>query len=231
MNTNHTLTSYDRQLEHLTGSILEMGVLVREMILIARQALVERDPALVDLAIARDKEINRFDHKIEQQATVVLALQNPMAVDLRYVTSALKIAVSLERMGDLAKNTAKRSVRLGDYRPQGITERIGAMVDIVVSMLDDALAAVKARSVEQATEVWQRDDEVDAMYHDILTSMQEAMVNDPPHILSGTHLVFAAKNFERLADYATKIAKTVHYVISGQPANKQALLNNQAAAN
>lgn len=228
--TNHTLTSYDKQLNFLTDAIVEMGGLVKEMILLAKRSLVDRDPSLVDQAVAMDKRINALDFKIEQQATVVLALQNPMAVDLRFVTSALKIAVALERAGDLAKNTAKRSIKLGSYVPTKTIGHVTQMVDIVISMLDDALAAIKTRNPAKATDVWRRDDQVDDLYHVILTGMQEEMQADPKNILSCTHFVFAAKNFERIADYATNIAKTVHYITSGKPADKATIRGPKQAA-
>lgn len=220
---NHTLSVYDKQLSALSGSILEMGALVRELITVALRSLKERDPGLVEFSIATDKQINALDYKIEKQVTELLALQNPMAVDLRFVTSALKIASALERAGDLAKNTTKRSVKLGNYTPEPTLKKLDDMVHIVISMLDDALVSVETRDPKQATAVWKRDDQVDDLYHEILTSMQQEMLADPNNILSCTHILFAAKNFERIADYATNLAKTVHYVTSGMPADKQAM--------
>lgn len=221
--TNHTLSNYDRQLNSLTSSILEMGALVRELIVVSKKSLRERDPGLVEFSISTDKQINALERQIEEQVTVILALQNPMAVDLRFVTSALKISSALERAGDLAKNTTKRSVKLGNYTPAPTLEKIDRMVDIVVSMLDDALSAVETRDPKMALDVWKRDDGVDELYHEILTSMQQEMLADPNNILSCTHIVFGAKNFERIADYATNLAKTVHYVNSGAPIDKQVL--------
>ena len=220
---NHTNSSYDKQLGLLTDDILAMGELVKELIIIAKNSLIERNADLVAEARAKDKEINALDTKIEHQVAVVLALRNPMAVDLRYVTSALKIAGALERAGDLAKNTAKRSVKLADYMPAEATDKLERMVEIVLSMLDEALSAVARRDSKKATEVWQRDDEVDDLYHELIAGMQQEMLAHPEHILAYTHFVFAAKNFERIADYATNLAKTVHYVTSGRPADKNTM--------
>lgn len=230
MNNSHTLKSYDQQLSKLTESIVEMGGLVKQMIQNALKSLMEKDPALVDIAIVTDRKINELDQKIEQLATVVLALQNPMAVDLRFVTSALKVAGSLERAGDLAKNTTKRSMKMGNYAlPAKMIPTLKSMVDIVVTMLDDALGAIADRNSQKAVAVWKQDDAVDELYHQILTSMQQEMLTDPNNILSCTHVVFAAKNFERIADYAASIAKTVYYVTSGEPPNKEALRAAMAA--
>lgn len=221
----HTLRAYDDQLGQLTSSIIEMGANVRDLILLAKRAVTERDEALVEAARAKDKQINALDRQIEQQATVILALQNPMAVDLRYVTSSLRISIALERVGDLAKNITKRSAKLGEYKlPEATLNKLYQMVDIVVAMLEGALDAIKTRNADEALDVWKRDDEVDDLYHHILTTMQKEMQAHPDNILSCTHLVFVAKNFERIADYATNLAKTVHYVISGSPANKATML-------
>lgn len=220
---NHTLSSYDKQLTQLTDLILLMGEKVKEVLLLARRSLTERDQTLADTAIKLDETINNLDSQIERQATAVLALQNPMAIDLRFVTSALKIAGTLERAGDLCKNTAKRSMKMGHNLPPDIAEKFDVMVNTTIEMLDGALAAVANRNPELATTVWRRDDEVDELYHQVLLTMQQGSLRDPEHILAYTHLVFAAKNFERIADYATNLAKTVHYVTSGKHADKATL--------
>jgi phosphate transport system protein len=155
---------------------------------------------------------------------VVLALQNPMAVDLRFVTSALRIAGELERAGDLTKNIAKRSLKMEKYRiPEKVVTALRQIAGLVTGMLGDALSAIEARNPEIAVRVWSQDDAVDDLYHEILDTMQAEMTKDPKDILSCTHVVFAAKNFERIADYATSLAKTVYYVTSGEPPNKEAL--------
>lgn len=220
---NHTLSAYDKQLAHLNHLILTMGGLVKQMLLLAGTALATPSPERVDEAKTMDKDINALDQQIEQQVTVVLALQNPMAVDLRFVTSALKIAASLERAGDLAKNIVKRSAKVQGAIAPRTQEKLQAITRAVMEMLEDALYAVEHRDPDKAMAVWHRDEEVDELYHQILSMMQEAMLSDPEHILDATHLVFAAKNFERIADYATTVAKTVHYVTSGKPADKSAL--------
>lgn len=219
----HALSVYDRKLQKLTDSTIRMGELAGEMIQIARMAVLAKDDTILDQARAKDKEVNALDQEIEQQATAILGLQNPMAADLRHVTSAIKIAGALERVGDLAKNITKRSLQMGDYRPQKTIAKMSTMVDIIISMINEALDAFKNHNAAKATAVWRQDDEVDALYDEIFSTMQEEMKAEPEKVASCTHLIFAAKNLERMADYATRIAKTVHYVTSGQPVNKATL--------
>lgn len=220
---NHTLSAYDKQLKALTHSVVEMGRHVQGMIRLAERCLQNPNAELVEQTRAADKEVNALNAQIEQQITVVLALQNPMAVDLRFVTTSLKIAGSLERAGDLAKNIAKRSLKISTAAPPKVAEKLHQMVEIVVAMLDEALASVETLNLKKASAVWRRDDEVDDLYHDIMVLVQQEMLADPNHIQDSTHLLFAAKNIERIADYAASVAKSVHYVSSGKPADKATL--------
>jgi len=216
----HTLRSYDKQLQHLSQLILEMGGEVRQLILAAKEAFRSRDEHRVMDAKVADKHINELDHQIEEEATIVLALQNPLAIDLRFVISVLKITTMLERAGDLAKNTVKRSVKMGDYAPEPLIQKLERMADVTVEMLTQALEAFDEKNTEKATEVWKRDEEIDAFYKDIFALMQQSMIENPANAAACTHVVFAAKNLERLADYTTYIAKTVYYITSGTRADK-----------
>src|SRR5262245_20264078 len=132
---NHTLRSYDERLNALLELIFEMGGLVRSMVMDAKKSLHARDEALAANADAADRRINELDENIEEQATLIIALQNPMAIDLRFITSTIKIAGLLERAADLAKNIIKRSPKLGDYRPEAVLVRMDAMADTVVAMI------------------------------------------------------------------------------------------------
>jgi phosphate transport system protein len=225
---HHTLRSYDKQLAHLMQLILDMGGEVRKMVLAAKASFRARDENRVLEAKAADKHINELDHLIEEEATIVLALQNPLAIDLRFVTSVLKITGMLERAGDLAKNTVKRSVRMGTFAPEPVIEKLEKMADTIVEMLDGALEAFNEKDVSKAIEVWKRDQEIDDLYHEIFAAMQKEMAASPANIVACTHVVFAAKNLERLADYTTNLAKTVYYVVSGKRAAK-ALLRESIA--
>ncbi len=219
----HTLHSYDKQLQQLLQLILDMGGEVRKMVISAKQSFRSRDESRAQDAKAADKFINELDLKIEEEATVVLALQNPLAIDLRFVTSVLKITGMLERAGDLAKNTVKRSVKMGDIAPEPVIEKLEQMADIIVQMLDGALEAFEHKDTQKATEVWKRDQEIDDLYHEVLIAMQQQMTAMPEKTIAFTHVVFAAKNLERLADYTTNLAKTVYYVTSGKRADKAIL--------
>jgi phosphate transport system protein len=220
---SHTLSSYDKQLQHLMQLIIDMGGEVRKMVLAARRAFRSGDEAQIAAAKAADKYINALDHQVEEEATIVLALQNPLAIDLRFVTSVLKITGMLERAGDLAKNTVKRSVKMGMHAPEPVIQKLELMADIVVEMLDDALDAFQRTDTAKATHVWKRDQEIDDLYHEIFAIMQQEMSSSPDKAMPSTHIVFAAKNLERVADYITNLAKTVYYVNSGKRPDKTIL--------
>jgi len=196
---------------------------VKEMISASVKSLTAKDDALKEHVRELDRQVNALDRSINEQATMMLALRAPMGDDLRFVTSALGIASDLERAGDLAKNTTKRSLKLGDYTPTLVIESLNKMVSIVLYMLGEALTAIELRNPEQAIEVWKRDKQVDDHYHEILRALQEEMQKNPGAIESATHFVFAAKNFERIADYATSLARTVYYVTTGKQAGKEVL--------
>ena len=221
--SQHTLKSYDAQLEQLLRLILDMGTQVRGMIGSARQSFRNRDESQVASAKAADKHINDIDQKIDEAATLVLALQNPMAIDLRFVVAVLKITTMLERMGDLAKNTIKRSVKMGEFAPEPIVLKLEQMADVADGMLADALQAFADKDTALAARVWQRDEAIDALYKEIFALMQQNMVAAPAHAEAYTHVVFAAKNLERLADYTTNLAKTVYYIAAGKRPDKAVL--------
>jgi len=219
---NAPFQSYNEQLQQLTQSILTMGGLVKEMIAVALKSLTEKDDVLKEHVRELDRQVNALDRSVSEQATMMLAFRSPMGDDLRFVTSALRIASDLERAGDLAKNTTKRSMKLGDYTPT-ILDTLSSMVDIVISMVGDALEAIETRNPAKAMDVWKRDKRVDDLYHEILRTLQAEMQKQPESIESATHFVFATKNFERIADYATSLARTVHYVTTGTLADKGVL--------
>ena len=200
-----------------------MGGLVKDMIVAAMKSLTAKDDALKEQVRELDRQVNALDRSVSEQATMMLALRSPMGDDLRFVTSALRIASDLERAGDLAKNTTKRSMKLGDYEPTHVLESLHRMVDIVLTMVSDALTAIETRNPEQAIAVWKRDKQVDDLYHDILRDLQTEMQKNSSSVEAATHFVFATKNFERIADYATSLARTVHYVTTGTPADKGVL--------
>ena len=220
---HHTLTSYDKQLDHLMHLIQDMGEQVKKMVLASKASFRSRDKERVIDAKAADKHINALDQQIEEEATIVLALQNPKAIDLRFVTSVLKITGMMEHAGDLAKNTVKRSIKMGTFAPEPVIQKLERMTDVIVEMIDGALEAFADKDAKKATEVWKRDEEIDDLYHEIFAMMQKEMVASPENVIACTHVVFAAKNLERVADYTTNLARTVYYVISGKRADKAML--------
>ena len=221
---HHTLRSYDAQLTNLLSLILAMGREVGELIIAAKKSFREHaESQIVDAKIA-DKHINELDLQIEEEATVMLALQNPMAIDLRFVISIIKITGMLEHAGDLAKNTVKRSVRMGDFTSEAAIVKLETMADIIKEMLDSALESFAHKDTAKAALVWRRDKEIDALYREIIEMMQKEMSASAENVLPCTQVVFAAKNLERLGDYTTNLAKTVYYVTSGKRPDK-AILN------
>jgi len=221
--SQHTLRSYDAQLTNLLSLILEMGKEVGELVLAAKSSFREREESRVADAKAADKHINELDARIEEEATVVLALQNPMAIDLRFVISIIKITGMLEHAGDLAKNTVKRSVRMGSFAPEAAIQKLEQMADIIVEMLSGALTAFAEKDNAKAAIVWRRDKEIDTLYRELIEMMQKEMAASAQNVLPCTHVVFAAKNLERLADYTTNLAKTVYYVTAGKRPDKATL--------
>lgn len=218
-----TFQSYNEQMHRLTTSIITMGGLVKDMISVALQSLTAKDDEHKEQVRELDREVNALDRSISEQATVMLAHRSPMGDDLRFVTSALRIASDLERAGDLAKNTTKRSLKLGSYTHSVVLDRLHDMAGIVREMVGDAVTAIETRNPDLAIDVWKRDKNVDNLYHEILRTLQSEMQAKPESVESATHLVFATKNFERIADYATSLARTVHYVTTGTPADKAVL--------
>ena len=221
--SHHTLRSYDAQLTNLLSLILAMGREVGELIIAAKKSFREHAESQIADAKIADKHINELDLQIEEEATVVLALQNPMAIDLRFVISIIKITGMLEHAGDLAKNTVKRSVRMGGFASETAIVKLETMADIIKEMLDSALESFAKKDTAKAALVWRRDKEIDALYREIIEMMQKEMAASTENVLPCTQVVFAAKNLERLGDYTTNLAKTVYYVTSGKRPDKATL--------
>jgi phosphate transport system protein len=180
-------------------------------------ALVKRDTALAQRVIAADAGVDALQREIEEKAVLTIARRQPMAIDLREVVAALRIANDLERVGDLAKNNAKRVVALdGDYQAQKQLRGVKHMADMAIARLKQVLDAYGARDAGQALDVWRRDGEVDAMYTSLFRELLTYMMEDPRHITLCIHLLFAAKNIERIGDHATNIAETIHYLVRGE---------------
>ncbi|WP_068114702.1 phosphate signaling complex protein PhoU [Tropicimonas marinistellae] len=216
-NERHIVKSYDRTLEALQAHIMKMGGLVEEAILEAAEALATRDEELADKVRKKDAAIDALEALIMDEAALTIAERQPMASDLRAILVAMKIAANLERIGDYAKNMAKRTGVLVQMRPiedgGHATRRMAKMVEV---MLKDALDALVQRDVELAEDVRQRDLEVDQMYNSLFRNFLTYMMEDPRNITACMHLHFIAKNIERMGDHVTAISEQVIYLSTGE---------------
>jgi phosphate transport system protein len=179
-------------------------------------ALVRRDVALGRQVVALDVEIDKLQHQIEELAVTTIARRQPMAVDLREIVSSLRVATDLERIGDLAKNIGKRVGQLdGDFNPLKLIRGLQHMTTLVQSQVKSVLDAYAAHNLPAAMEVWKGDEEVDAICTSLFRELLTYMMEDPRNITGSTHLLFIAKNIERIGDHATNIAETIHFLVMG----------------
>ena len=211
----HTVKAFDEDITRLRGIIAEMGGLAEVSIQEAMQALVSGDEELAAAVVERDKKLDALESEVDAMAIRVLALRAPMADDLREVIAALKIGGVVERIGDYAKNIAKRVGRIeGRKRFEPLT-LIPAMADVAAEMVHDVLTAYAARDPVLAREVIERDDKVDAFYDSIFRNLVSHMVENPATISSAAQLLFIARNLERIGDHATNVAEMVHFAATG----------------
>ena len=212
----HTVQSYDEDLERLTSLVSRMGGLVESQIVRATRAMTTRDSDIARSVIARDAEIDAMERELESVAVTVLALRQPMAIDLRGIIGALRVAADLERMGDLAANIAKRSIALSQSREIGSLWLLPGMASRVRTMVTDVLDAYVQQDVAKAERVWQSDRDIDEMHNGLFRQLLTYMIEDPRNITPCMHLAFAAKNLERIADHATNVAEAVCFRQTGE---------------
>jgi phosphate transport system protein len=218
----HTLRAYDEELEGLTAELSRMGGLAEVEVGDAIRAIARRDVALAQAVIGRDARLDEIEVDIERRAIRLIALRQPVADDLRRTVAALKISTNLERCGDLAKNIAKRALVIAEADPiTPLTRSIERMGELVSGRLKDVLDAFAARDVDRAKAVWQRDQEVDEHYDSIFRELLTYMMADPRTITSCAHLLFVAKNLERIGDHATNIAELIQYEVTGESVTDQ----------
>jgi phosphate transport system protein len=220
MATDHIVKSYDQEITLLSRRVLEMGGLVEQQIASAIDALVKRDVEAAAEVVGLDDQLDRMEEEIDQHAIRLLATRQPMAVDLRMITMAMKIANDLERIGDYAGNIAKRCKRLAASPPIKPLYTIPRMAQIAQAMLKDVLDAFVERDVAKAVAAWHRDDEVDEMYTSVFRELLTYMIEDPRNISPCLDLIAVAKHVERIADHATNIAEQIHYMIHAQRINR-----------
>jgi phosphate transport system protein len=215
--TDHIVTSYEQELKGLAAQIAEMGGLAEGLVADAVSALVRGDIGLAQKVILTDTRLDRLQRAVEEQAIRVIARRQPMAVDLRDIFGALRVSGDLERVGDLAKNIAKRVVAMGgNVLLKPVVVGVEHLADIALEQLKHVLDAYTARNAEEALAVRDRDDEIDALYTSLFRELLTYMMEDPRNITFCTHLLFCAKNVERIGDHATNIAETVHFAITGE---------------
>ena len=212
----HTLKRFDEELERLSSTISEMGGLAESQLAQALVALRERDTESAERVIAEDARVDALDIAVQEQTVKLLALRQPMAVDLRVILSSIKIAGALERIADYAKNTAKRSIVLAQgTSPVAAVNGIDRLGRLVRTALKDVLDAFAHGDVVKAHDVWERDEEIDQVYTGLFRELLTYMMEDPRTITACTHLLFMAKNIERAGDHVTNIAELVSFRATG----------------
>ena len=213
----HIASAFDRDLEGLQAQIMKMGGLVEDAILKAATALEMRDEELAKQVRADDRAIDGLEEHINEEAARIIAMRQPIAVDLRIILTVMKIAANLERIGDYAKNMAKRTTVLSQMQQiEGAPAAVRRMAREVQRMLKDALDAFVQRNPDLAAEVVARDTDVDQMYNALFREFLTFMMEDPRNITSCMHLHFIAKNTERMGDHVTNIAEQVIYLATGE---------------
>jgi phosphate transport system protein len=216
MQSEHIVRSFDEELKYLANRIAGMGGHAERMVDQAVSALVNSDAGLARKVIEDDAFLDEGQREIDERAIVIIAKRQPMADDLREIIGAIRISADLERVGDLGKNIAKRVVAVSDARhPFSLFRGLKALAELALTQLKDVLDAYASRSVERLGFVRDRDDQIDAMYTSLFRELLTYMMEDPRNITACTHLLFCAKNIERIGDHATNIAETVYYVVTG----------------
>jgi phosphate transport system protein len=213
----HTTKAFDIDLQEITRLLAEMGGLAEKQIADSVDALVRGDANLARQVVATDIGIDALWHEIEEKAVLTIARRQPMAVDLREIVGALRITSDLERIGDMAKNTGKRVIALrGELPASNLLRGVEHMGALVLAQLKEVLDSYVGHDLKKALAVWNGDEEVDAMCTSLFRELLTYMMEDPRNITSCIHLMFCAKNIERIGDHATNIAETVYYMVEGR---------------
>lgn len=212
---DHIVRAFDESLNQLRQAIVRMGGMAEAQLAKAVQALSRRDSDLAAQVVRDDPAIDRLDEEVETRAVKLLALRQPMASDLREVVSALKMSSDIERIGDYAANVAKRVIALNQMPAMRPANAIPRMAKLVQDIIKDTIDAFIERNDAKAVDVWRRDEEVDEIYNGLFRELLTYMMEDPRNISPCTHLLFIAKNIERIGDHATNVAETIHYLVKG----------------
>jgi phosphate transport system protein len=221
MSSAHIITSYDSELTRLTGEIVRMGELSVSQLEAAIDVVERRDERAAQRVVANDDAIDQLEQEISHDVVRLLALRAPMAGDLRNVFAALRIAADIERIGDYAANVAKRSIPLSMVAPVSPAKGLGYLAKLAAVEVREVLMAYRDQDAERAYQVWKSDAELDEAYTGFFRQLLTYMMEDPRNITPCTHLLFMAKNIERIGDHATNIAENVWFQVHGEPLDKQ----------
>ena len=217
MTDRHIVTAYDDELQSVIRAVAQCGGMAEQLVSQSIVALTRLDTDVARAVIADDKQIDDLQRDIESMAITLIARRQPVAADLREVVAAIRIANDLERVGDLAKNIAKRVIAVQDqFQSQRVVHGVEHMAGLALAQLKNVLDSYAARDVREADAVWSRDEEIDALYTSLFRELLTYMMEDPRNITFCAHLLFCAKNVERIGDHATNIAETVHYLVTGE---------------
>ena len=215
MQSVHIVSAYDEELKYLAKRIAAMGGHAERMVEQAVAALVNVDHGLAQKVIQDDLVLDEGQREIDDKAIIIIARRQPMATDLREIVGAIRISADLERVGDLGKNVAKRVASVDGRQPNSLFRGLEALADLALTQLKEVLDVYASRSVERIGFVRDRDDQIDAMYTSLFRELLTYMMEDPRNITPCTHLLFCAKNIERIGDHATNIAETIYYIVTG----------------
>jgi phosphate transport system protein len=219
--TEHTVRSFAEELRRLRDMITRMGGLAERQVADSVDALMERDTDLATEVVQRDAALDQLEREIESFCIRLLALRQPMGADLRLIVAALKVSHELERIGDYARNGAKRAIVLAQQPQLGSMNGFMRMARMVQENLQGAIDALVNDDAVRAQEIWEADEPVDEIYNGIFREMLTFMMEDPRNITAATHLLFIAKNLERIGDHATNIAETVRYAVLGESVTEE----------
>jgi len=216
MNT-HIVSAFDEELAELRKLIAQMGGLAEDQFAKSIDALSQSDKRLAEKVIASDDKIDRLEKDLEERAIKLIAKRQPMAADLRAIIVAIRISSDLERIGDLAKNIAKRTLAVDEPLPRSVNAGMSRMAELAMEQLSDVLDAYARLDVDKAQDVWLKDSRIDALYNSVFRELLTYMMEDARTIGMCTHLLFGAKNIERIGDHTTNIAENIHYLVTGGP--------------
>ena len=219
--SEHIIKSYDSELARLTGEIVRMGELSVTQLEAAIDVVERRDERAAKRVVANDDALDQLEQEISHDVVRLLALRAPMAGDLRNVFAALRIASDIERIGDYAANVAKRSIPLSMVAPVTPTKGLGYLAKLAAAEVREVLIAYRDQDAERAYQVWKSDAELDEAYTGLFRQLLTYMMEDPRNITPSTHLLFMAKNIERIGDHATNIAESVWFQVHGEPLAKE----------